>query len=70
MLTRSNLSFTSEVQRDVNSAEINVNTTESLISPVLRYASSLNRFDYSLVYISLTPVCFPMLSSYDCVVGN
>lgn len=36
-----------------------MNTAHSLISPVLECASSFNRFDYSLVYISLAPVCFP-----------
>lgn len=36
-----------------------MNTAQSLVSPVLEYASSFNRFDYFLVYISLTPVCFP-----------
>lgn len=35
-----------------------MNTVQSLISPVLEYASSFNRFDYFLVYISLSPVCF------------
>lgn len=36
-----------------------MNTARSLISPVLEYASSFNRFDYSSVYISLTPSCLP-----------
>lgn len=36
-----------------------MNTARPLISPALEYASSFNGFDYSLVYISLTPVCFP-----------
>lgn len=57
--TRWNLNFTLEVRRDINSAKIDMNTAPSLISPVLEYASSFNRFDYSLVYISLTRVCFP-----------
>lgn len=32
---------------------------ESVISSLLEVANSFNRFDYLLVYISLTPVCFP-----------
>lgn len=48
-----------EVRRDTNGAEINMNMAQSLISPVLEYASSFDRFDYSLVYISLTLVCLP-----------
>lgn len=48
-----------EVQRDTNGAKINMNMAQSLISPVLEYASSFERFDYSLVYISLTLVCLP-----------
>lgn len=35
-----------------------MNTVQSLISPVLEYASSFNRFDYFFVYIAFTPVCF------------
>ncbi len=47
-----------KVQCDLNCAEIKMNREQSLISPVLKYASSFNRFDYSLVYISVTSVCF------------
>lgn len=46
-----------KVKYNINSA--NMNTAQSLIFPVLEYASSFNRFHYSLVYISLNRVCFP-----------
>lgn len=53
------IKLTFEEQHDVTGGKINMNTARSLISPVLEYASSFNRFDYSSVYISLTPSCLP-----------